>query len=77
MICTCFFCNHSSGKIQPHPASHKHFEEVSHYLKKPESLDPADSVRRISCLTCGHVEPLVEDNFIKYKRGGEIVFRRI
>ena len=77
MICTCFFCNPADGIIKPHPERHKHFEEVSHHLRKAESLDPADSVRRISCMTCGHVEPLVEDNFIKYKRHGEIVFRRV
>jgi methyl coenzyme M reductase gamma subunit len=77
MLCTCFFCNPTDGIIVPHPTRHKDFEEVTHRLLKSESLDPADSVRRISCMTCGHSEDLIEDNFIKFKRNNEIIFRRI
>lgn len=77
MICTCFFCNTERGVAMQHPARHRDFEEISHRLLKSESLNPGDIVRRISCMRCGHVERLIEDNFIKFTRGGEIVFRRI
>lgn len=58
MDCHCFFCSQN----REHPARHKNFEEVSHYLKVPESLNPADIVRRESCLTCGHIRSIKEDN---------------